>query len=38
MLAQMAEIKLDRDCVEALIAGRAEVEEIQRRFREDPLG
>lgn len=38
MLAQMAGVKLDRDCVEALIACRAEVEEIQQRFREDAIG
>jgi HD-GYP domain-containing protein (c-di-GMP phosphodiesterase class II) len=38
MLGQMAGVKLDRDCVEALAASRAEVEDIQRRFREDVIG
>jgi HD-GYP domain-containing protein (c-di-GMP phosphodiesterase class II) len=37
-LGQLAGIKLDRDCVEALASRRAEVEEIQRRFQEDPCG
>ena len=34
----MAENQLDRDCVEALIHNREQVEDIQRRFREDPIG
>lgn len=38
LLKQLSGAKLDPDCVEALIANRAEVEEIQRRFTEDPLG
>jgi HD-GYP domain-containing protein (c-di-GMP phosphodiesterase class II) len=37
-LRQLAGVKLDRDCVEALVSRRQEVEEIQRRFREDPYG
>jgi HD-GYP domain-containing protein (c-di-GMP phosphodiesterase class II) len=37
-LAQLAGHKLDRDCVEALAANRAEVEQIQARFREDAIG
>ncbi len=38
LLMQLRGAKLDPDCVDALVAGRAEVEEIQRLFREDPLG
>lgn len=38
LLRQLSGAKLDPDCVEALIANRQEVEDIQRRFREDPLG
>jgi HD-GYP domain-containing protein (c-di-GMP phosphodiesterase class II) len=38
LLGQLAGVKLDRDCVEALLSRRAEVEEIQRHFREDPHG
>lgn len=38
LLRQLSGAKLDPDCVEALIGNRAEVEEIQRRFGEDPLG
>ena len=38
MLGQLAGVKLDRDCVEALAARRTEIEEIQRRFQEDSLG
>lgn len=38
LLRQLSGAKLDPDCVEALIANRTEVEEIQRRFGEDPLG
>ena len=37
-LGQLAGVKLDRDCVEALASRREEIEEIQRRFREDPYG
>lgn len=37
-LRQLAGIKLDRECVEALSAHRDEIEEIQRRFNEDPYG
>jgi hypothetical protein len=36
--AQLAGHKLDRDCVAALAANRAEVEQIQGRFREDAIG
>jgi HD-GYP domain-containing protein (c-di-GMP phosphodiesterase class II) len=35
LLREMAGSKFDHDCVEALIAARAEVEAVQRRFRED---
>ena len=38
LLRQLSGAKLDPDCVEALIGNRAEVEEIQRCFGEDPLG
>ena len=38
VLEQMAGIKFDRDCVQALLDHTAEVEEIQNRFREDPYG
>jgi len=38
VLEQMAGAKLDRDCVAVLIDHAAEVEEIQKRFREDPFG
>jgi HD-GYP domain-containing protein (c-di-GMP phosphodiesterase class II) len=38
LLREMAGTKFDRDCVEALIAAREEVEAVQRRFTEDPLG
>ena len=38
VLAQLAGHKLDRDCVEALAANRAEVDQIQARFREDAIG
>jgi HD-GYP domain-containing protein (c-di-GMP phosphodiesterase class II) len=37
-LKKLAEKKLDRECVEALINNQAEVEAIQQRFREDPYG
>jgi len=37
-LRKMAGTQVDRDCVEALISCREEVEQIQRRFREDPYG
>jgi HD-GYP domain-containing protein (c-di-GMP phosphodiesterase class II) len=38
MLGKLAGSHLDRDCVEALVASRQEVERIQAQFREDPLG
>jgi HD-GYP domain-containing protein (c-di-GMP phosphodiesterase class II) len=38
LLREMAGTKFDRDCVEALAAAREEVEAVQQRFREDPLG
>lgn len=38
LLREMAGTKFDRDCVEALVAVREEVEVVQRRFKEDPLG
>ncbi len=38
MLKKMAGEKLDRDCVDAIISSRKEVEEIQERFREDKFG
>lgn len=38
MLQSMAGSKFDRDCVEALVRHRAEVEAIQRQFGEDRLG
>lgn len=38
LLARMAGDHLDTACVEALIASREEVEQIQRLFSEDPLG
>ena len=37
MLQSMAGEKLDRECVEALIENRQEVEEIKRRFEEKPF-
>lgn len=37
-LQSMAGTKFDIDCVNALITCRAEVEFIQRRFKEDPIG
>jgi HD-GYP domain-containing protein (c-di-GMP phosphodiesterase class II) len=37
-LRDLAGVKLDRECVAALVSCRAEVEEIQRQFREDPHG
>jgi HD-GYP domain-containing protein (c-di-GMP phosphodiesterase class II) len=37
-LKNLAGVKLDMDCVEALTQSLAEVEEIQCQFREDPLG
>lgn len=36
-LLLMADSKLDRKCVEALIKNRAEVEVIQQQFKEDPF-
>ncbi|MFQ5779313.1 MAG: HD-GYP domain-containing protein [Nitrospiria bacterium] len=38
MLRQLAGFKLERDCVEALIKNRDEVEIIQKRFKEEPSG
>ncbi len=38
MLKEMAGEKLDRDCVDAIISNRKEVEEIQERFNEDKFG
>jgi len=37
MLRQLAGIQLDRDCVNALIKNAGGVEEIQKRFRENPF-
>ena len=37
-MQEMAGHKFDADCVAALIAHRADVEEIQRQFRENPNG
>ncbi|GAB6040498.1 HD-GYP domain-containing protein [Endothiovibrio diazotrophicus] len=37
-LLEMADEKLDRDCVAALIRHREEVESIQQTFAEDPIG
>jgi hypothetical protein len=34
----MAGEKLDRDCVDAIINSRKEVEEIQEQFKEDKFG
>ena len=38
MLKKMAGEKLDRDCVDAMINSRKEVEEIQAQFKEDKFG
>jgi HD-GYP domain-containing protein (c-di-GMP phosphodiesterase class II) len=38
MLRRMAGSQIDQKCVGALIARRAEVEQIQTRFKEDPYG
>lgn len=38
MLQKMAGSQIDRHCVEALIARRRKVEQIQARFKEDPYG
>ena len=38
MLKKMAGEKLDRDCVDAIINSRKEVEEIQEQFKEDKFG
>lgn len=38
MIGQLSGVKLDADCVRALVEGREEMEEIQRQFREDILG
>lgn len=37
-LIENAENRFDRQCVAALVRHRDQVEEIQRRFREDPVG
>jgi HD-GYP domain-containing protein (c-di-GMP phosphodiesterase class II) len=37
-LQTLAGIKFDRDCVNALVDSRKEVEGIQKKFREDELG
>jgi HD-GYP domain-containing protein (c-di-GMP phosphodiesterase class II) len=37
-LQSMAGTKFDIDCVSALINRRAEVEDIQKRFKEDHIG
>jgi hypothetical protein len=38
MLKKMAGETLDRDCVDAIIDSRKEVEEIQEQSREDKFG
>jgi HD-GYP domain-containing protein (c-di-GMP phosphodiesterase class II) len=38
LLRQLAGIKLDRHCVEALLSQRQAIEEIQKKFREDSYG
>ena len=38
MLQRMAGSQIDQHCVEALMAQRREVEDIQTRFKEDPYG
>ncbi len=38
MLKKMAGEKLDRDCVEAIINSRKEIEEIQEKLKEDKFG
>lgn len=38
LLNSFAGAKFDPDCVAALEQSRAEIEEIQRQFREDPIG
>jgi HD-GYP domain-containing protein (c-di-GMP phosphodiesterase class II) len=38
MLQRLAGGQLDRECVDALIANKERVEEIQREFSEDPIG
>ncbi|HEC18139.1 MAG TPA: HD domain-containing protein [Gammaproteobacteria bacterium] len=38
MLQRLAGGQLDKECVDALIANKEEVEKIQREFAEDPLG
>jgi HD-GYP domain-containing protein (c-di-GMP phosphodiesterase class II) len=38
MLQRLAGGQLDRECVDALIANKEQVEEIQREFSEDPIG
>ncbi len=38
MLEKMADVTLDRDCVDAIIDSRKEIEEIQEHFKEDKFG
>jgi HD-GYP domain-containing protein (c-di-GMP phosphodiesterase class II) len=38
MLQRLAGGQLDRECVDALIVNKEQVEEIQREFSEDPIG
>lgn len=38
MLRKMAGEQLDQECVEALLSQRAEIEDIQRQFRENSVG
>lgn len=38
MLSSLSGIKLDADCVNAMIGARTEVEHIQRQFHEDAMG
>jgi len=38
MLQRLAGGQLDKECVDALIANKSQVEEIQREFSEDPVG
>lgn len=38
LLAKLAGVKLDANCVDALLGSRDEVEEIQKRFQENTIG
>jgi hypothetical protein len=38
MLQRLAGGQLDKECVDALIANKQQVEKIQQEFAEDPLG